>query len=148
MADQMSGASVSLRENLSAEIEALDAQHIALFNCLDMLEAATQEKNTMRTCYFLERLSNCIHQTFAEEAFQLRVHDYPRLSDHLREHRQFADELYQLRRTYLDRNVTVEMVVALRDLLEEHVSQSDLDYVPYLTPARRLLPLMPAAVDL
>lgn len=143
MAGHEVAATLAWNENLSTGVDALDAQHKALFDCMSLLEAATQEKSLIRTCYFLEQLSNYVNCHFSEEEYQMRIHDYPGLVDHVWEHRDFSNRLYHVRSAYLDRDITGDLVALLRDWLVQHVARSDMDYVPYLTPERRLLPVTP-----
>lgn len=146
MAGHDTAESLAWTENLSTGVAALDAQHRALFDTMTLLEAATQEQSLIRTCYFLEQLSNYVNNHFSEEEYQMRIHDYPRLVDHVWEHRDFTNRLYHVRSAHLDRDITGDLVALLRDWLVQHVARSDMDYVPYLTPERRLLPPTPADV--
>ena len=145
MADQPLAAAMTWNESLATGIASLDAQHKALFDCMNLLEAATQERSMIRTCYVLEQLSGYVHSHFADEERQMRLHDYPGLTGHIRQHRDFTNKLYQVRRAYLDRDITGDLVELLRGWLLQHVSRSDMDYVPYLTADRCLLPLMRGA---
>jgi len=145
MVGQTAAAHMAWDESLSTGVDSLDVQHKALFDCMNVLEEATQERSMMRTCYVLEQLSGYVHNHFADEERQMRMHDYPGLADHIREHREFTNRLHDLRRTYLDRDIKSDLVALLRDWLVQHVAGADMDYVPYLTPERRLdLPMMSA----
>ena len=79
-----------------------------------------------------------MHHHFAEEEFLMRMHDYPGLPDHIKEHRSFTNKLFQLRKTYLDRDISSDLIVLLKEWLMQHVSKTDMQYVPYLTADRRL----------
>jgi hemerythrin-like metal-binding protein len=119
-------------ERLATGVSALDEQHRSLFECVNLLAEATSERSMLRTFYVMEQLSSYVHTHFAEEEFLMRVHGFPGLADHIREHRTFTNRLHQLRRIYLDRDVSVDLVVMLKDWLKNHVTQVDMQYVPYL----------------
>jgi hemerythrin len=93
-------------------------------------------------------LSNYVHSHFAEEEFLMRIHDFPGMADHIREHRSFTNRLHQLRKIYLDRDISRDLVVMLREWLTHHVSQTDMEYVPYFTDTRRIeVQLSPVAAN-
>lgn len=119
--------------SLSTGVTTLDEQHKSLFQCVELLAQAASERSLLRTFYVLEQLSHYVHTHFAEEEFRMRVHGFPGLADHIREHRAFTNRLHQLRRIYLDRDISVELVDMLRTWLRNHVAQTDMEYVPYLS---------------
>ena len=124
--------------SLSTGVSALDDQHKALFDCLDMLAGAALERSMLRTFHVMEQLNSYVHHHFAEEEFLMRTHGYPGLPDHIKEHRSFTNKLFQLRKTYLDRDISADLIVLLRQWLVQHVAQTDMQYVPYLTADRRV----------
>lgn len=128
-------------ESLSTGIASLDEQHRMLFHCVDLLAEAATERSMLRTFYVMEQLSHYVHAHFAEEEFLMRAHQFPGLVDHIREHRSFANRLRELRKIYLDRDISLDLVAMLKDWLRNHVAQTDMEYVPYLAGA---LPLSPA----
>lgn len=138
MSDEVKGAPLQWTAALFTGVASLDQQHRTLFDCLSLLEQATAERSMLRTFYVLEQLSNYAHTHFSEEEFLMRVHEYPGVGDHMREHRSFTNRLHELRKIYLDRDISVELVTMLKDWLTHHVSQVDMEYVPYLVPSRRL----------
>jgi hemerythrin len=128
--------SLAWSDELSTGVESLDAQHKALFDCLIMLEDAAEQRSMIKTFTVMERLSNYVYKHFAEEESLMRFHNYPRLSEHIREHRDFTNRLFGLRRTYLDRDINGDLLLVLREWLMLHLSKSDMEYVPYLTANR------------
>lgn len=138
MADRLADASMEWDTTLSTGVSSIDTQHKALFDCLNLLEGAALERNMLRTFHVMEQLSGYVHNHFAEEEFLMRTHGYPGLPDHVKEHRSFTNKLFQLRKTYLDRDISAELIVLLREWLAQHITQTDMQYVPYLTADRRL----------
>lgn len=119
--------------SLSTGVTTLDDQHKALFQCVELLAQAASEHSMLRTFYVMEQLSHYVHMHFAEEEFRMRVHGFPGLVDHIREHRTFTNRLHELRRIYLDRDISVDLVEMLKAWLTTHVAKADMEYVPYLT---------------
>jgi hemerythrin-like metal-binding protein len=133
MVERMQQASVDQWDDrLATGVSTLDEQHRSLFECVNLLAEAASERSMLRTFYVMEQLSSYVHTHFAEEEFLMRVHGFPGLADHIREHRSFTNRLHQLRRIYLDRDVSVDLIVMLKDWLTNHVAQVDMQYVPYL----------------
>ncbi|MDD5250063.1 MAG: bacteriohemerythrin [Rhodocyclaceae bacterium] len=138
MTDRAESAPMAWDAAISTGVASLDEQHRSLFECLNLLEEAAVERSMLRTFHVMEQLSNYVHSHFAEEEFLMRMHDFPGLAGHMREHRSFTNRLHQLRKIYLDRDISRDLVVMLREWLTHHVAQTDMEYVPYLTAARRL----------
>lgn len=136
MTDRIEDASLEeWDDRLSTGIACLDHQHKLLFHCVDLLAEAAAERSMLRTFYVMEQLTQYAHTHFAEEEFLMRVHRYPGLADHIREHRAFTNRLHQLHRIYLDRDISTDLVVMLKDWLRNHVAQTDMEYVPCLSAA-------------
>ncbi|HEX8963865.1 MAG TPA: bacteriohemerythrin [Rhodocyclaceae bacterium] len=137
MADRIDAASLEQwDERLCTGVATLDAQHKSLFDYINLLAEAAAERSMLRTFYVLEQLSHYAHTHFAEEEFLMRVHGFPGLADHIREHRSFTNRLHELLRIYLDRDISAELVVMLKEWLRDHVAQTDMEYVPYLAAIR------------
>ncbi len=136
-----SAADLTWNERLLTGINAIDAQHKTLFNSVTLLQEAVQERSMIRTCYMLEQLSANVSNHFRDEEYAMRLHDFPHLTEHIREHRDFTNHLYWVRKACLSHEITGELLTELGSWLLEHVSKSDIDYVPYLTPDRCLLPM-------
>ncbi|MGE5467452.1 MAG: bacteriohemerythrin [Ignavibacteria bacterium] len=134
--------------SLATGVASLDEQHKSLFDCINLLAEATAEHSMLRTFYVLEQLSSYAHLHFAEEEFLMRVHGFPALADHVRAHRAFSNRLHELRRIYLDRDISTDLILMLREWLKTHVAQTDMEYVPYLKAASPIAQMqnLPAAM--
>ena len=117
---------------LSTGVSLLDEQHIALFDCLQYLERATAQKAMLATFHAMEQLSRYVRDHFSAEEHLMKVSCYPGLAEHVNEHRVFCDKLFELRKTYLDHDISSDLIDFLRAWLEQHVAQTDMAYVPYL----------------
>lgn len=117
---------------LSTGVRLLDEQHVALFDCLQYLERATAQKAMLATFHAMEQLSRYVKDHFSAEEHLMKINRYPGLAEHVKEHRQFCDKLFELRKTYLDHDISLDLIDFLRAWLEQHVAQTDMAYVPYL----------------
>lgn len=140
MANRMPVSALAWHDGLLTGIDALDVQHKALFDYMATLDEVIEEQSVLRICYVLEQLGLYAQNYFRDEESLLRLHDYPRLAEHIREHRDFTNQLFHVRKAILSHHITGELLNPLRQWVAEHVSRSDMDYVPFLIPERRLLP--------
>ncbi len=71
---------------------------------------------------------------FSREERILRRRGYPDLETHAKAHRQFIKNSISLRREIAEdiNNLTMEIIVELRDWMVEHIETSDSLYVPFL----------------
>ena len=120
-------------QDLATGVPSIDQQHQALFLCVGELERAAGERTMLSTFHAMEQLSRYAREHFAEEERLMRLHSFPDLAEHIAEHRQFSHQLFELRRIYLDHDISAELIAMLRTWLEDHVQRTDMEYVPYLT---------------
>lgn len=133
-------------ERLSTGVPTLDAQHREIFACLAELERAVGDKTMLSTIYAMEQLRSYVQVHFSEEERLMALAAYPGLSAHVAEHRAFRQRLLEMRRTYLDHDISEELVIMLREWLSQHVAGIDMDYVPYLRNQTRITVSAPPAV--
>ena len=117
---------------LSTGVRLLDDQHTALFECLHDLEIATAQRAMLATFHAMEQLSRYVRDHFSAEERLMKMHGYPGLTEHVQEHRSFSDKLFELRKIYVDQDISSDLIDFLRDWLEHHVAHIDMAYVPYL----------------
>lgn len=123
--------------SLSTGVPSLDEQHKLLFQHVNLLLQAAAEHSMLRTFYVMEQLGHYVQTHFAEEESLMRAHGFPRLADHIREHQAFTARLHELHKAYLNRDISVDLVMMLREWLKNHVAGTDMEYVPYLAVAPR-----------
>jgi hemerythrin len=123
---------------LSTGVPALDQQHQAIFRCLSELEKAVGDKTMLSTIHAMEQLRSYTHEHFAEEERLMALVGYPDIDTHIVAHRDFRRRLFELRRTYLDHDISAELILMLRDWLARHIAGTDMEYVPYLAAIPRI----------
>jgi hemerythrin len=123
---------VDWNDALATGVPLLDEQHKALFKCVSEIEWAVQERRVILTIHAIDQLKTYVRSHFATEERLMRSHGYPGLDLHIEEHRRFTAKLFDLIMTNVQRDNSAEMLVFLQNWLIDHVSRSDMDYVPYL----------------
>jgi len=119
-------------DDLATGVPTLDEQHRALFLCVAELETAAGERTMLSTVHAMQQLSRHAHEHFVEEERLMRMGGYPDIEDHIEEHQDFRQRLFELRRSYLDHDLSTDLIALLRAWLEDHVHKTDMDYVPYV----------------
>jgi diguanylate cyclase (GGDEF)-like protein/PAS domain S-box-containing protein/hemerythrin-like metal-binding protein len=79
------------------------------------------------------QLEEFVRTHFAVEEVLLRVVGYPRLDEHIGQHRDFISRLESLRKDAEHRDVSDAVVDFLNGWLEDHIQNSDQEYLPYVT---------------
>jgi hemerythrin len=113
----------------SVGILELDRQHETLFECITAMEhpdPGTDRGSDTRAA--LERLTAYARLHFAVEESLMRIHDYPRIDEHINEHLRFSDWVQGLREQALEADTSRDMIKFLRVWLNTHVSTHDRGY--------------------
>ena len=110
----------------SVGIHELDEQHKKLLACVSAIEQSVNQGQRWAMVHSeLVRLSSFAELHFAVEEALMRIHDYPRLEEHVNEHRGFADRLRALQERSLKTEVSRDMVQFLRNWVEQHIPGHD-----------------------
>ena len=121
------------RKEYSIGIPEIDAQHMQLFECIDRLESAGDERQRELAVYFvMEQLNDYVRIHFAVEEIVMRLFDYPGLEAHAAEHRAFAARLKEFESNELVEDMHIEAGKFLREWLVKHIQGSDKRYAAYL----------------
>ena len=124
------------KEEYSVGIPEIDAQHQTLTGCIALIEeGVTNHAPSWAVDLALVRLADYVRIHFAVEESLMRMHRYPELDGHVREHLQFADQLRMLQEKSPRSDVSGEMLVFLQDWLNEHIMTSDKQYAAHLPKA-------------
>jgi hemerythrin len=118
---------------MSTGVPVLDTQHRALFDCVNDLESAAADGGQLLTIHAIDQLRTYVRFHFSTEEQLMRVHSFPRLKEHMAEHRKFATKLFELMMENTRRDNLAEMIAFLTNWLADHVARTDMEYVPYVT---------------
>ena len=136
MTEASIAAAPAWNDDLATGVPMLDQQHQALFFCVAELERAATERTMLSTFHAMEQLSRYAREHFAAEERLMRMGGYPDIEEHIEAHDDFRHRLVELRRSYLDHDISTDLIALLRAWLEAHVQKTDMDYVPYLARMR------------
>ncbi len=119
----------------ASQIEFFDADHKALYDCLNSLHttAAGGDPDAIRRR--LDWLSARIEDHFEREQLLMERSRYPHTRAHLDEHRDFLRTIHAIRRLYTERPQRVELAKVatfLKSAIGNHVLRSDAVLVAYL----------------
>lgn len=118
--------------NLSTGVPILDEQHKAIFQWLAELESATAEQRTLFGVYVITRLKHYMREHFAAEEAMMKAAGYPDLVQHQAEHAEFRAKLEELQLKSIGEDISTDTVNFLNHWLTNHISRTDMVYVPYL----------------
>jgi len=139
---------VDWKEEYSVGIPEIDAQHQTLAECIALVETAvTTQQRWSAVHSALGRLADFARIHFAVEESLMRIHRFPEIERHVREHLEFADQLRQLQERSLRLDVSGEMVAFIQKWLHEHIMTSDKHYAAYMPTAGvvTVVPIRPEA---
>jgi hemerythrin len=136
---------VKTKTEYSIGIPEIDAQHKQLFDCIDRLEAAGDDRQRELAVYYvMDELRDYVRIHFSVEEVVMRLFDYPERDKHAAEHRMFAARLERFEETELRHDVHSEAGKFLREWLVNHIQGSDQRYADFLLSAGRITSAGPA----
>lgn len=120
-------------EGLSTGNELIDRQHRSLLECVAEVRRTGARGGVLKSALAMDALRSYVAVHFSTEEELMHASGYPRLAEHIEEHRAFVARLDALMKENVCRNNSAELVEFLDHWLENHLLLSDMDYVPYLT---------------
>ena len=117
---------------LSTGVALLDEHHKAIFQWLAELESATVDQRTLFGVYAITRLKHYMREHFAAEEALMKAAGYPDVAAHMAEHAEFRAKLAELQLKSIGQDISIDTVRFLRGWLTQHISKTDMAYVPYL----------------
>lgn len=115
------------------EIDAYQKELLEKFNRLIEMRAA-RKIDVKAVTNMVSDLNDYTKMFFSKEEALLKKKNYPDLDVHAKAHRRFIKNSIGLRREIAEdiNNLTMEVIVELRDWLVDHIETSDSLYVPFL----------------
>ncbi len=131
--DVPAGGSFILTDDLLTGVDEVDAQHKKLFKLVDRLNGSIARRESRdivgRT---IDELLDYTRTHFAaEEAMMARCH-YPRIGQHKKAHENLLSRVHMFKNMYAHGtpNIESEILCFLKDWLLNHISKTDMEYVP------------------
>lgn len=128
-------APLEWKESYSVGVTVLDADHLIFMKMINRLDRAGQDRQAVRAV--LQDLAKNAAGHFEREEIRMEVVDYPGLTKHVREHKEFGEWLDSVAAVdsmtnRLDPNFTDRVNAFLHAWWEHHVLGTDQGYKPYL----------------
>ena len=123
----------------SVSIASIDAQHQRLFATADELHEAMRNGQARPVlAKILDRLVQYTKTHFATEEGLMKIHGYPDLATHAKEHEALTKQVLDFQRAFQagDAFVSIELMTFLKDWLEKHIKGTDMLYSPFLIQRR------------
>ncbi len=120
-------------DSLSTGNELIDRQHRSLIECVTEFKKTGARGGVLKSAMAMDALRTYVSVHFGTEEDLMRQYDYPRLAEHAAEHRAFVDRLDALMKENVFRNNSADLAAFFEHWLENHLLQSDMDYVPFLS---------------
>ncbi len=126
---------IEWEEKFSVDVPELDAfqkELLERFNTLIDMKINNEEAKVVTN--MISDINDFSKMYFAREEKLLRQRNYPDLESHSKSHRQFVRNSISLRREIAEdiNNLTMEVILELRDWLVDHIETSDSLFVPFL----------------
>lgn len=122
-------------EKYSVDVPEIDDYQKLLFEKFNsLIEMKNTKADAKTVTNMISEINDYSKLFFATEEKILRRLKYPDLETHSKAHRQFVKNAISLRREIAEdiNNLTMEVIVELRDWLLDHIETSDSLYVPFI----------------
>ncbi len=122
-------------EEYSCKNEIVDKDHKKLFDLLnELLDAMKNRKSKDVLEKILLELSHYAAEHFTREEKLFMNTDYPNKEEHLKQHKDFTNKVYNL---YLDYKMgrialSIDIAIFVKDWLVNHIMKTDKEYVDYI----------------
>ncbi|MCG8636104.1 MAG: bacteriohemerythrin [Desulfobacterales bacterium] len=126
---------IEWEEKYSVDVPQIDEYQKELFNKFnELIDMKTKKVDAKAATNMISDINDYSKMFFAKEEKLLRAKKYPDLESHAKAHRQFIKNSIALRREIAEdiNNLTMDVILDLRDWLVDHIETSDSLYVPFL----------------
>jgi hemerythrin len=132
-------AAIVWKDQYSVGIKSIDDQHKELFNRINRLFDELPKGNKDVVLKVLDFLDDYTVFHFNAEQNLMAKANYPGLNDHIQQHEWFKEQISSFKDEVGSKGVGVTLTVKLNkvlvDWLINHVTKTDIQYVPYLKQA-------------
>ncbi len=122
-------------DSYSVSVQQFDDQHKVLFDLInDLHEAMSQGKGLQKMSTITTNLLQYTKNHFSVEEAALRKVNYPQFADHKKRHDAFTAKVLEFDQQCRSgqANLSLNVMVFLRDWLSDHILKNDKQYVPYM----------------
>ena len=129
------------RQDYATGADKIDKQHMKLFDLVNELhEAMTKGHGKEQIQATLDQLISYTLTHFSDEEAEMRRAGYPKLKEHLAEHKALTDKVTYYRQALRAGNlaITLEAMRFTGQWLRDHILQRDLDFARYCETSGKL----------
>ena len=123
-------------ESYSVGVDIIDEQHKSLVNMVNTLFSYCKLGDEHADIAYLKAINSAMEYAkthFTEEEKHLRMADYPKLEEHIKEHESFVAEIVKSVKLFETGKATpIKMAEFLKNWLLKHIAVSDKECAPYL----------------
>jgi len=117
-----------------AEIDAQHRQLLTILALLDQNSGTGYRYEAARDA--LSQLTHYANVHFAIEESLMRMHRYPDLPAHVKEHQRLRQQLVEFQQRLLDADIAAQLHRFIESWLVNHIDVTDRKYVPHLLASR------------
>jgi len=117
------------KQEYTVGIQEIDEQHLSLTEHVSRVEQAVCQAEGWSAVHgALGRLARLAQTHFTVEESLMRIHAYPRVDEHVDQHRQFYADLLAVQERSLTTELTPKKIEFLHEWLDGHIHQYDKAY--------------------
>jgi hemerythrin len=119
----------------SVGVQKIDEHHMKLFSITNMLFDSMQgAQNREVIGSVLKELQQYVVYHFKAEESLMKMYNYPDLNKHILEHQEAIHKVTKFVLAYErgGQNIDIELLKFLSDLIQNHILQTDRNYIPYI----------------
>lgn len=132
---------ITWNPGMSVGIPLIDEEHQKLISYLNSLHNAIESNNSI---VVLEKTLGSVmaytHYHFEHEEELFSHTDYPDTAYHIKAHEDLTQRLLDIQSKFRNgatQELSIELMVFLKDWLVNHIQAVDLKYVPYVKPSKK-----------
>ena len=128
-------ALIEWNENLSVNVDEIDAQHQQLVGLINDLNDAMREKRAKEALGgIIDSLTDYAVRHFSTEENYFEKFEYPETRVHKKEHNNFVEKVAIFKKGFDEGKVllSIDVIDFLKDWLINHIQGSDKKYGPFL----------------
>lgn len=126
---------IEWEEKYSVDVPEIDDYQKTLFEKInELIDMKKKKSDPKAVANLISEINDYSKMFFAKEERLLKQKKYPDLDSHAKAHRQFIKNSISLRREIAEdvSNLTLDVILELRDWLVDHIETSDSLYVPFV----------------
>ena len=126
---------IEWNETLLVGVNAIDEQHRKYVSVLNLFHDAVQTNKDREVIdQVLKELKQYVNTHFKIEESYMKMHNYPDIETHIREHQEAVNKVNKFIMEYerKEKDITTDLLKFMTDLFLNHILKTDRKYVPFV----------------